>query len=516
MKRISNEPRPDVTSGQGEKGSVLVVALLIVVLLGGMTAAFLAVSTSQSRAVTAQDTSVQALYITKAGIGLAMNELNTGVDTGGDGLGFVHGTFAGGTFTVSAIASGTSFIITANGTLGNDKRAIETVIAPVPSVPLPTINSEASVGVFGDPTKMKLSLPGHRQSGESEDWDKMVKLSGFDTSANHQNVLGLGIQGADAYKSVMDKIAKKIADGKIPADIFEGDPIVDYIIGDKKKKETVISTSIGMVPTPSLDAAYWQDKAELIAEAIANLTPDRIISENDRVITTTQTWGTPLSPEITVVDAQRLTIQSGATVQGAGVLVVNGDISIKQLSGLKWEGTVIVTGGTGAKANDAFIRNERGSLEVTGTTVILGTGASKAKIQINDPTNNEDASTKFDGAVLVYAGKEDDKADKAEFKINHGGVEMDGLLALIGDKVKLEIHKGRSDKQFVMDGAVILAVPDDEKKTQANLKLSGYTSITYNSQKVKDAIAGLMNFLITYGAIDVRYSITSWREVTPQ
>jgi hypothetical protein len=271
-----------------------------------------------------------------------------------------------------------------------------------------------------------------------------------------------------------------------------------------------------MVPTPSLDAAYWQDKAELIAEAIANLTPDRVISKNDRVITTTQTWGTPLYPEITVVDAQRLTIQSGATVQGAGVLVVNGDISIKQLSGLKWEGTVIVTGGTGAKANDAFIRNERGSLEVTGTTVILGTGASKAKIQINDPTNQEDASTKFDGAVLVYAGKEDDKADKAEFKINHGGVEMDGLLALIGDKVKLEIHKEKSDKQFVMDGAVILAVPDDEKKTQANLKLSGYTSITYNSQKVKDAIAGLMNFLITYGAIDVRYSITSWREVTPQ
>jgi len=493
-----------------EKGTIIVFALFVVMLLAGMSSAFLMLTTSQSQATQSQADDIQTLFIAKAGIGLAMNELNGG----GDGV--VSGTFAGGTYQTTVTPIGSDFMVTANSYCGYNKRGIEVVLSKVPTVPLPSINAEASVGIFGDPSKMKLSIPGNRQGGEDESLDRYVKIDGHDTSGNDEDILGFGIQGADAYKQLMDKIAQQIADGKLPASVFDGDPLVEYIIGDKKKKTTTITTSVGMVPTPSLDADWWQSKAESIADGVAALAPTLTINTDDAKITGTVYWGSS-SSDVTVVNAQRLEVIGGGAIHGTGTLIINGDISIKQNGVFDWDGPVIVTGGTTGtpKGNDAILNNQRGSVDINGMLLILGTGKSKAEVKINDPLNNEDASTKFNGAVMILSGQED-KPDKATFKVNHGGVEMDGILMLIGDKVKLEIHKQNNMKQFDMDGSVILAVPPDAKKTQASLKIGGYTTITYNSQKTSDAIDSLMSFLENLGTIvPTTLSITSWREVTP-
>lgn len=414
-------------------------------------------------------------------------------------------------------------------------RGISVAVAPTPAVPLPGWSADAAIAIYGDTDKkLKLKIPGHiadpDDPTETDEKDRDVLISGIDTSVNGHNVLGLGIESAEGYEKVMEKIAKKMRDGKIPENIFQGDPVVEYIVGSKKKKEEgTVNTSVGLVASPSLDAEFFAAIAEDLADAVeSDLVPlASTVVVDDHVFSEDTTLGTPENPQVTVIEGNRVKIQDGATVSGTGTLIIHGDVEIKNDSTLKFDGDIIITGtNPGKTVREAKLKNKKGIVQVDGNVILLGTGKGKAKLEIHNEEDPEDesAETYFNGAVFVFSGIEETK-DKAEVKIKKGHVTMNGLLAIIGDKAKLDIKKGKKVAHprkphlvtdFTMDGGIVVAVPDDEKGTKAEVKLDGHVTVTYNSEKLESALTSLLEFAQQFGPANpfpMKYSVVSWREV---
>lgn len=155
-----------------ESGSALIIAMIVVVMVGGMASAFLTVSLSYSNATARGSVSEMSLHIAEAGIDDAVNKINAYVAWQyAGGVGVVPGNFDfapiplvdpavpgtwitsninGGSYTVSISPLFTvptiQYTLVALGTRGTSRRSLEVVI--VPTVPNPLF----PYGMFGDTT----------------------------------------------------------------------------------------------------------------------------------------------------------------------------------------------------------------------------------------------------------------------------------------------------------------------------------------------------------------------------
>lgn len=112
-----------------QRGSTIVIALLVIITLGGASAALLSVSVSRSRESVMGFDYTKSLYLAEAGISTSMAEITADHDYDGDGLGNVSGNFDGGTYSASAVDEGNNiWTITSTGTHKGYDRGIEVVV----------------------------------------------------------------------------------------------------------------------------------------------------------------------------------------------------------------------------------------------------------------------------------------------------------------------------------------------------------------------------------------------------
>ncbi len=121
-------------------GSVLIIAVIVIMILAGLSAALLTVSTAQSRAVSITEDSFKAFYIAEAGISAGISEITSGTDSDKDGeIGSVASVFASGNFAVTAVQSpaigADHWTISSVGDFSDRQRGVEAVIGPAPSSP---------------------------------------------------------------------------------------------------------------------------------------------------------------------------------------------------------------------------------------------------------------------------------------------------------------------------------------------------------------------------------------------
>ncbi len=131
---------------QGEKGSVLLVSLIAVMVLASASAAFLSITLHRNREATASHEKLLALYIAETGLSASVAEMKAKHDYDNDGLGVASGSFAGGSYSVTVVDSGSDvWVLTSTGTYKSETRNIEIVIKRVPG----SLFTEAAFGITG-------------------------------------------------------------------------------------------------------------------------------------------------------------------------------------------------------------------------------------------------------------------------------------------------------------------------------------------------------------------------------
>ena len=84
-----------------ERGSALFLSMIIVLMVASMGVAYLTVTLRTNRSTFNAAEGEAAFAIAESGIDDAIYEVNTGIDSGGDGLGNVTGSIDRGTYTVT-------------------------------------------------------------------------------------------------------------------------------------------------------------------------------------------------------------------------------------------------------------------------------------------------------------------------------------------------------------------------------------------------------------------------------
>lgn len=117
-----------------QTGSVLVISLVVLIVLGGASASVLSISVWRSRESSAYNDYLKTLYAAESGISLSLAEITAGLDYDGDGTGSVSGTIDGIVYNVVAASNGDrKWTLTSSASTGVFERDIEVTIQQLPT-----------------------------------------------------------------------------------------------------------------------------------------------------------------------------------------------------------------------------------------------------------------------------------------------------------------------------------------------------------------------------------------------
>lgn len=111
---------------QRNRGSVLLTAMSIVLIVAGIAGALITIASAHIRTTGRARSALQALYTAEAGAALCLDDLDHG------GPGVDSGRFGDGTFTVRVTTDGDRSELVAEGVHGGIRRAIEVVAVRSP------------------------------------------------------------------------------------------------------------------------------------------------------------------------------------------------------------------------------------------------------------------------------------------------------------------------------------------------------------------------------------------------
>jgi hypothetical protein len=519
-----------------EQGVALVLVVFFALVVGGIAVSYSAWTFSEARAQTSHGDSIRALAAADAGLNELLENMRADPPGAGENERVLEGTMQQVPWAARAVrVDANTWELTAVGRAGNIRRGARMYVAE--QTVLDQIMGDSALSIVGNVTKkgkIALHVKHPRDSGrgredadghdddEDATWTSQstspVAIDGTDR-AGRRNVPGVGIEDARVFQQTAERWAREIARGKIPADAILGDPMNEFTSRDGR----VASMSLARLADPQIDYNYLTSMADMIVDALeANVLPraNRVVSGNDARITGTVQWGTPASPEVTVIDARQLSVQPDAVIRGAGTLIVQGDVRILNRARLEWTGDIIVLGGTNNR--DADLRNQNGSLVVNGNVLVLGADDRRGNARFSLHDNNSevnDAVNVINGSVLAISGQRTRKEDKATITIKTGDTTITGVLAVAGDKVKLDVkdHRDRRgvESYFRLYGTAVVAVPDNDERHKVKVHIHGDNILLqYDSQAVSNALAGLQSLAgVSPDASRTDLRVTAWMEV---
>lgn len=508
-------PRP----ASPTRGSALIIAMVTILLLVGYSAVLLSVSLANARHADAVIDGARATCVAEAGLHAALAELNAGVDADGDGLGTLTRNYpnplsSAGGFEVrmSVLADGNRRLV-ARGTAGPARRAIEAIAAQE----LPFPETEAALGLFGPAGKhAKFKLFSDRPEDDPNDPDvrDTVRINGYPADGGAP-VPAIAVQDPLAYARIREKLSQEISTGRVSPGSFAGSPSVEYVSSRGYRTDLPIALTPSPRFSPELLAKLRDD---LIARTTQAIVPaaDRTLAANNVVLSGTTTWGVPAAPQITVVTANNLRLESDAVLRGNGVLVIRGELKLTKGATLDWTGSVIVLGNEAGHKDSAKLQSEGGNLNVMGNVFVLGTDAGAADFRLVSLSNQREGSAHVTGAVLIMGGPEEKQ--HARLAVTNGDVAINGLLAIVGEKATLKVEEVHQDTSSftAATGAAVICVPDSaaEQQVQLAVKLHGNTALRFDRTKVEAALAGLLPFMEQFD-VPLPWRVKMWREVSP-
>ncbi|MFQ5989891.1 MAG: PilX N-terminal domain-containing pilus assembly protein [Candidatus Methylomirabilales bacterium] len=354
----------------GERGVVLVTALLVMLILLPLGAAFLAVSLTETTVASNEVSAAKGFNIAEAGLEHAKRTLK--MSSASSLNVFLSGTtpgpypFGGTPGAGNSLGSGNYIVriydnddgdanpltdsdnivfIESTGLYGGSQRRIVARVQ-VPLLPRPDGAVEAQAA---DEIEVEL------EKGaviDGRDWDPPADPS---TCVDINSCGSLAAPGNIAGVST-NSVATEI-DVRPPSQIFGTPP-------------TKVNSGLSNAP--------WD---RLI---------DQVIPQADRTMTTpeflsgTHTWGTPSAPEITVISGTRVEIELGATVNGAGLLIIDNLAELELDHGIfNWQGLIILRGGS--KHDIEFETDDDATARIFGGLVVMtDTPNSEVELEVEN------------------------------------------------------------------------------------------------------------------------------------
>ncbi|MBU4287939.1 MAG: pilus assembly PilX N-terminal domain-containing protein [Proteobacteria bacterium] len=344
-----------------EKGMVLPLGLIFLAIIAILGTTAVIMTTTDLKIGTNYKLSEQAFYVAEAGIQRAANALKAGVSNGFDdellGADGSSGTsddgilsfgssvgFGGGTYAVQVTDnnddgdlfsdSDKKVIITSTGIVNNASKTIEAVYYSM------EVDVEGALGIYGNGPIVELS-----GASEIDGRDYNVPPD-FDCSGAGCTATLVGGAPAETGIYAEEAITQVglITDETDKKQNVFGDPPIDEDGG-----------GVGSV-------SYWQDFAN-------SLTPAQIIDSAGGTFASNCTIGTRENPQVTLLtDETDIGTHVSGTVDGAGILIVNGDLQITGT--FHFEGLVIVI------SDGNLVVTGTGRSITYGSVVLAGSGVS--------------------------------------------------------------------------------------------------------------------------------------------
>lgn len=479
-------PRPD-----RERGTILVVATFAVMMIFAVTGVVLNFSVREAKASTDRMESTGAFYLAEAAIEAAKWEFNELQDPGSNGYGTTDWTYGNKSYSVTATDLGDeNYLLSANGTVGGQRIDLEVVLGRELNTNFP----EGALSIVGEIDKLRFDLKR----------EENLILDGAGTPA-------LRFSDQDAYDAIGQQLADALDDLSLPAANLTGFPESDFG-----------GTMVPIVQDPSY-ASELTD-FELLYNKLVDkvdqlrVSPDFLVPAAGNL---KMAYGDADNP-VTVYIPDLKTLNSKCT--GYGTLIIGHSFTVNNNAKLDWHGDIFVVGDT--SKNAALTIDNGSSLTVDGTLTILGegindgTGSSKFKIK-------KDAAVVIDGSLFVGSDWTAQKKTTAEFRIdNDGSFTLNGIMSLIGPKVKVDVRdkdeEGNPETNGLnITGMMQVALPTMETvETEFQLKIWGNLEIHRDVEEIHSGIVALEKMGI---AMDVlpqvmqvytrNVSVQSWRKV---
>ncbi len=371
-----------------------------------------------------------------------------------------------------------------------------------------------AINIFGSPsTHAKVKILEHDNKHEGE-----IVISGFDAGGG-PNRLALGVGDADTLDAIINDLGQHMKKGGDLEDTLVGNPMNTYT----DKKGNSFTASVGQVDTKGFDADLMEEYAQILANNARSLTPTQTFDlgaeEKDDTILDPDGDGYvrlgEQEEDVIYMTNGTLKLDRNLVIEGTGTLVIDGGKLDLKHATFDWDGDIYILGNE--TKGDAQFKVRHASVDITGDIFLLGSDNGKVKMDLHNDDGKNDGYTKIKGSILALGGTGD--KSKAEFKVNHGDLDIEGFITMCGTKTKLDIsqqapHFGKSDIRI--EGGICLVVPEaeNEKKEKAEIKLhargggEGDFVIQYNSDIVKAAAKRIGKLL----DLPPKHTVVSWQE----
>jgi len=524
------------------RGSILIVVLIAVIIIASISAAVMGTAMANARSLRLEIQSETSLQRAEEGIARALADRVRGqsgnlgtaawsadtddlgedgtTSTGDIGEGDGRPTLGepnvspvvgaeGSFFTWCELPSSGWVLIHSTAVYQDAGRTLIATVRETSGLPVPGAGGggdPAAFGIVGSLDKAKIKLKDKLNNAADDADGPGLQFNGIDKSGKKSKVFGMGIEDDETFNEFAERYDRDVVKGKLSDLTLEGkDATVDY---STKKGDGSFTGSLKDQDNGNLGVDFLRTLGDRIEAGVEeNLIPnaDTTITGKDAKIDTDQTWGTPSDPEITVIDADTLKVDKGATISGAGVLIVKGRLDLHDAT-FNFAGAVIVLG---ADKKDARIHNHHGTTTIDGPLVVIANEKGKASVHIHNEagTAGNQSGTTVNGAMLLLA-TESGKAKKneARFHYHHGTMRVNGFFGMFGDdRAKMHIHgKKDGDKQgsFEMNGATVIgslvdpSEPKDKGRVDVHLH-GGNIKFNYDSVELAKGLASIAKLLET-------------------
>ena len=369
---------------ENEQGMVLLTSLMLMVILFILGTTAYLISSNDLKIGGNYKTSKQAFYVAEAGIEHAIGVLKKkkdytpildGTDTATSGPGILTKigsgpkSFADGTYEVLVfdnddgdsdltVDADQKVYITSTGTKDGATATIQ-VLFMANYLP---ISVDGALSVFGEG-------PGVTVGGSAE-------IDGRD-----HDVPG-DVESDDDFACSGSNCAGELNGDPGTAGIYaanEGEPLNPGIYDTEAPQQDVFGT-----PEVNLDGA---DRLDAWLAFATTATPDTVF-KGDQMFTGKTTYGTRTDPQITVVEGS-LEVKAGGTVDGCGILIVNGNLNV--VGTLHWEGIILVTSGAEL------------SVDALGTAYLLGAVVAAGAGTVSEVNLTGNASIGYSSEAIDLA-----------------------------------------------------------------------------------------------------------------
>ena len=528
-----------------ERGFILVLGMIISSFLLLLVVPFMFKVSTERTLINTSMHALSALSLAEAGIERAIWEMNEGdISTwSGDGdlrtMDISEFQASGGNVIGDIHISitdplGDNPALVATGTVADGSQTIARTVRVELQFNYPIPAPENAISFFGSPSKhATLAIMDHDGAIAGK-----VLISGFDKSGGPDR-LALGIEDTETLNSIIVKLGESLDIGGDLEGVFVGDPRNDVIYQVDPEKS--FDASIGLAnPSDFIDCEIMETYIQQLAANAHAMTPTQTIDlegkdSGDAFIDPDGDGYVNLGgteDDVVLLTGGRLILEGDLTIEGKGTLIFDGGkMEMKSVGSFNWDGDIYVLGSD--SKGDAEFKIKKGMYDIIGDIYVIGEGNGNAKIEFNnDDTEENNSYTHLTGSVLAAGGSGDNS--KAEFKVKNGDVDIEGMIALYGNKTKLEFrqqhHKGgrigdwlnNDDSDIRIAGGISLMVPDASKKgttQKAEIKIhdhktsgddlwEGIIEILYDSDVVRAAVKRLSQKVGLLG----KFSVVSWQQ----